>query len=163
MNKKVLTISFGMIFSLTACTMTPQECDPSISDPSLLDKMGCVFSGSYETRIETKKANIKALRGEQRRLLQESEELLSESRLVHGTLNEKQKSLDKFELELMDMQERLEEKQALSSSLKARFDKAQNQISTMKKTGSNASLLQKQKEYEALKREVDALNSAFNN
>ena len=63
----------------------------------------------------------------------------------------------------MDMQERLEEKQALSSSLKARFDKAQNQISTMKKTGSNASLLQKQKEYEALKREVDALNSAFNN
>lgn len=141
--------------------MTPEECDPSISDPSLLDKMGCVFSGSYEQRIENKKADIKALREEQQRLLAQSELLMDESAAVRGDYEKKAELLDSLENELSAMQSRLEEKQALNSSLKQKFAQTQEQIDSMRKTKEGASILQKQQEYEALKREVSDLTDAL--
>ncbi len=160
MQIKLLAVVF-LSFSLSACTMTPEECDPSIDDPSLLDKMGCVFSGSYEQRIENKKADIKALREEQQRLLAQSELLLDESVAVHGDYTKKAELLDGLENELLAMQSRLKEKQALNSSLKRKFAQAQDQIDSMRKTKDDASILQKQQEYEALKREVSDLNDAL--
>lgn len=160
MQVKLLSVVLLSV-SLSACTMTPEECDPSISDPSLLDKMGCVFSGSYEQRIENKKADIKALREEQQRLLAQSELLLDESVAVHGDYTKKAELLDSLENELLAMQSRLEEKQALNSSLKHKFAQTQEQIDSMRKTKDGASILQKQQEYEALKREVSDLNDAL--
>ena len=160
MQVKLLSV-LVLSLSLSACTMTPEECDPSINDPSLLDKMGCVFSGSYEQRIENKKADIKDLRVEQQRLLAQSELLLNESVAVHGDYAKKRKLLDDLEVELLAMQERLDEKQALNSSLKNKFAQTQEQIASMRQTKDGASILQKQQEYEALKREVSDLNEAL--
>ena len=160
MQVKLLSVVL-LSFSLSACTMTPEECDPSISDPSLLDKMGCVFSGSYEQRIENKKADIKALREEQQRLLAQSELLMDESAAVRGDYEKKAELLDSLENELSAMQSRLEEKQALNSSLKQKFAQTQEQIDSMRKTKDGASILQKQQEYEALNREVSDLNDAL--
>ena len=146
---------------LSACTMTPEECDPSIGDPSLLNKMGCVFSGSYEQRVEDKKADIAALKAEQQALAAQSEALLKESSLVHAKYEQKRKNLDKLNQDLSAMQQRLAQKQSLNSSLKKKFDNAQAQINNMRNTPDNASILQKQQEYETLQREVAELNDAL--
>lgn len=52
MKKIILMCTVPLM--LTACTMTPEECDPKITDPGMLDKLGCVVSGSYSQRSEQK-------------------------------------------------------------------------------------------------------------
>lgn len=55
MKKIILMCAVPLV--LTACTMTPEECDPKITDPGMLDKLGCVVSGSYSQRSEQKTGN----------------------------------------------------------------------------------------------------------
>ena len=50
---------------LTACTATPEECDPT-RDPGFFNKIGCTFSGSYSERVEQKKVAVEQLRQEQK-------------------------------------------------------------------------------------------------
>ena len=66
MKKIILMCTVPLM--LTACTMTPEECDPKITDPGMLDKLGCVVSGSYSQRSEQKKQEIHDLAQEQHEL-----------------------------------------------------------------------------------------------
>ena len=70
--KKLLVIAALMV---SGCTMTPEECDPSNVDAGFFDKLGCVTSGSYDARIESKKQEIVKLNEEQKVLLAEIDEL----------------------------------------------------------------------------------------
>ena len=156
-----MVLGVSLCLSLNACTTTPEECDPSISDPSLLDKMGCVFSGSYEKRVDDKKANLQALRQEQTYLNEKFEKLLDENKIVYGNLSERQRALDNIDDELYNLEMRLKSKQALNKDLQAKIANTRGQVEKMRQGSDSDALLKKKNEYERILRECEDLESSL--
>lgn len=161
MKKLIIVLACSLCLSLNACTTTPEECDPSIKDPSLLDKMGCVFSGSYEKRVDDKKADLQALRQEQTYLTEKFEKLLDENKIVYGNLSERQRALDNIDEELYNLEKRLKSKQALNKDLEAKIENTRNQVEKMRQGSDSDAILKKKNEYEKILRECEALEASL--
>ena len=98
---------------LTACTMTPEECDPKITDPGMLDKLGCVVSGSYSQRSEQKKQEIHDLAQEQHELSERVIALGQKRAELINNREAKLKELDALTNKLDEVEASLKQKKAL--------------------------------------------------
>ncbi|XTD82066.1 hypothetical protein AB8849_00595 [Proteus vulgaris] len=54
---KFLPLSLaGITLLLSGCVTNPADCDPTAGDVSIITKFNCNYSGTYDNRIEQKKA-----------------------------------------------------------------------------------------------------------
>ncbi len=142
---------------MTGCTMTPDECDPSV-DPGFLNKLGCTVSGSYSQRVEDKQAAVDALKAENEQLKQQSQELLNEQVLVDGNVAERRAQIAKMQSELSEVKSAVAKKGAMSDELKSKIAEAEQQLAEMQNTNTdNTPLLQKQQQLDELKTTYDEL------
>lgn len=123
---KLLTIC-SIVFLATACTTTPEECDPSV-DPGFFNKIGCTVSGSYEARIQQKEQQLSNLQSQNKYLNEILTQLQDRETLVYGTINERQALLDNIEVNLNDLENDLKAKNKLNSDLKKQIAKAKSSI-----------------------------------
>ena len=126
---------------LTACTMTPEECDPKITDPGMLDKLGCVVSGSYSQRSEQKKQEIHDLAQEQHEL---SERVIALGQKRAELINNREAKL----------------KEALSKTLQEKIAKVRASKEKAASTPDDASVMQKKAELVQVQNDLDDLIEA---
>lgn len=53
-----LSLLVASLTVLTACSVTPEQCDPSV-ESSVWNKMACTTSGSYDHRVKEKNGRCK--------------------------------------------------------------------------------------------------------
>ena len=107
---------------LTACTSTPEECDPT-RDPGFFNKIGCVFSGSYSQRVEQKKVEIEQLRQEQKEMLATYQELEANRSKMINDKAERKRQLDKLDANIAKVRSNLAKKNALTKEYQQKLDK----------------------------------------
>lgn len=151
-----------MPFILTACTMTPDECDPS-SDPGFFNKIGCSVSGSYSKRVETKQQEIKDLREEQKALTEEVINLQSKRSVLIKDRFERLHTLDELQTKLDKMQSSLAAKNALSNNLQQKLDKVKQTKSDVAALPENSSVIEKKAKLAQLEKDADDLMDALAN
>ncbi len=52
-----LSLLVASLTVLTACSVTPEQCDPSV-ESSVWNKMACTTSGSYESSCQRKRTDV---------------------------------------------------------------------------------------------------------
>ena len=109
---------------LTACTSTPEECDPT-RDPGFFNKIGCVFSGSYSQRVEQKKVEIEQLRQEQKDVLEAYQALEANRSKMINDKAERKRQLDKLDANIAKVRSNLAKKNALTKEYQQKLDKIQ--------------------------------------
>ena len=152
-NKLVL---LGSLF-LTACTTTPDKCDPSISDPSFLDKLGCVASGSYEKRVNAKSQEIKDLAAQQKELSQSVIELESQRSAIISDRATRLAEMDKINDNLSSLEVSLRQKNAMTKDLQTKINNVINSSEAVKNLDEDASIMEKKAKVAQLKKQYDEL------
>lgn len=152
-NKLVL---LGSLF-LTACTTTPDKCDPSISDPSFLDKLGCVASGSYEKRVNAKSQEIKDLAAQQKELSQSVIELESQRSAIISDRTTRLAEMDKINDNLSSLEASLRQKNAMTKDLQTKINNVRNSSEAVKNLDEDASIMEKKAKVAQLKKQYDEL------
>ncbi len=152
-NKLVL---LGSLF-LTACTTTPDKCDPSISDPSFLDKLGCVASGSYEKRVNAKSQEIKDLAAQQKELSQSVIELESQRSAIISDRATRLAEMDKINDNLSSLEASLRQKNAMTKDLQTKINNVRNSSEAVKNLDEDASIMEKKAKVAQLKKQYDEL------
>lgn len=152
-NKLVL---LGSLF-LTACTTTPDKCDPSISDPSFLDKLGCVASGSYEKRVNAKSQEIKDLAAQQKELSQSVIELESQRSAIISDRAIRLAEMDKINDNLSSLEASLRQKNAMTKDLQTKINNVKNSSEAVKNLDEDASIMEKKAKVAQLKKQYDEL------
>lgn len=94
MKKRYLVLLSPILFVL-GCSTTPDKCDPRKNDASIFEKIGCNYSGSYNTRIE-----------EKQKILDNEKKVNQKFRDIYANI-EKQKNNSSYTL--MQKQEQLEQ------------------------------------------------------
>lgn len=152
-NKLVL---LGSLF-LTACTTSPDKCDPSISDPSFLDKLGCVASGSYEKRVNAKSQEIKDLAAQQKELSQSVIELESQRSAIISDRATRLAEMDKINDNLSSLEASLRQKNAMTKDLQTKINNVRNSSEAVKNLDEDASIMEKKAKVAQLKKQYDEL------
>lgn len=152
-NKLVL---LGSLF-LTACTTTPEKCDPSISDPSFLDKLGCVASGSYEKRVNAKSQEIKDLAAQQKALSESVIELEKQRSAIISDRATRLAEMDKINDNLSSLESALKQKNAMTKELQAKINNVKNSSEAVKNLDDNASIMEKTAKLAQLKKQYSEL------
>ncbi|SFS36661.1 hypothetical protein SAMN02910357_00363 [Succinivibrio dextrinosolvens] len=152
-NKLVL---LGSLF-LTACTTSPDKCDPSISDPSFLDKLGCVASGSYEKRVNAKSQEIKDLAAQQKELSQSVIELESQRSAIISDRTTRLAEMDKINDNLSSLEASLRQKNAMTKDLQTKINNVRNSSEAVKNLDEDASIMEKKAKVAQLKKQYDEL------
>ncbi|MGN1281834.1 MAG: hypothetical protein ACI4UM_08045 [Succinivibrio sp.] len=160
MTRKIVAVAVLSVL-LTACTMTPEQCDPSISDPGMLDKLGCVVSGSYEKRVDSKKQEIHDLREEQRALTEQSLALSqSRSELIKDR-KQRYRALDELNEKIADIEQSLAAKNALTKDLEAKIAKVKASSAKAKDLDEDVSVIEKKEQFEKVQNDMDSLLEAM--
>lgn len=158
MKKIILMCTVPLM--LTACTMTPEECDPKITDPGMLDKLGCVVSGSYSQRSEQKKQEIHDLAQEQHELSERVIALGQKRAELINNREAKLKELDALTNKLDEVEASLKQKQALSKTLQEKIAKVRASKEKAASTPDDASVMQKKPELVQVQNDLDDLIEA---
>ena len=117
--KKTITIIVAL--TLCGCSMTAQECDPSV-DNGYFGKIGCTFSGAYSDRVEQKEIENERLRKENATLALLAEQIEDQNRLLYGTINDRAASLDAIVGTLDKLEAELKAKNKLTAEAKAQLE-----------------------------------------
>ena len=129
---------------LTACTSTPEECDPT-RDPGFFNKMGCVLSGSYSDRVEQKKVEIEQLRQEQKEVLEAYQALEANRSKMIADRAERYRQLDKLDNDIAKVRASLAKKNALTKEYQQKLDKLQKASNDARNLDDAGSLEKSQK------------------
>ena len=140
---------------LTACTSTPEECDPT-RDPGFFNKIGCVFSGSYSQRVEQKKVEIEQLRQEQKEMLAAYQELEANRSKMIADRAERYRQLDKLDNDIAKVRSSLAKKNALTKEYQQKLDKIQ-QASKNARNLDDAGSLERAEKLKNLEEDTNSL------
>ena len=144
---------------LTACTSTPEECDPT-RDPGFFNKIGCVFSGSYSQRVEQKKVEIEQLRQEQKEMLATYQELEANRSKMINDKAERKRQLDKLDANIAKVRSNLAKKNALTKEYQQKLDKIQ-QASKNARNLDDAGSLERAEKLKNLEEDTNSLLEAL--
>lgn len=160
MKRKIVSVCCALAgaLCLTACTTTPEECDPSV-DPGFLNKIGCTFSGSYAKRVEMKRENLQALQEENANLTRLQQSLADEDALLKGSIEQRQTQLAAVKEDLAGLKKDLAAQGALNSDLKQAIEQAEAQADAMQRSPASQAMLQKRMELQELQSQVDTLTN----
>lgn len=144
---------------LTACTATPEECDPT-RDPGFFNKIGCTFSGSYSERVEQKKVAVEQLRQEQKEMLAIYQELEANRSKMINDKAERKRQLDKLDANITKVRSNLAKKNALTKEYQQKLDKIQ-QASKNARNLDDAGSLERAEKLKNLEEDTNSLLEAL--
>ena len=144
---------------LTACTATPEECDPT-RDPGFFNKIGCTFSGSYSERVEQKKVAVEQLRQEQKDVLEAYQALEANRSKMIADRAERYRQLDKLDNDIAKVRSSLAKKNALTKEYQQKLDKLQK-ASNEARNLDDAGSLEKSQKLQEVQDSTNELLEAF--
>lgn len=144
---------------LTACTSTPEECDPT-RDPGFFNKIDCVFSGSYSQRVDQKKVEIEQLRQEQKDVLEAYQALEANRSKMIADRAERYRQLDKLDNDIAKVRSSLAKKNALTKEYQQKLEKLQK-ASNEARNLDDAGSLEKSQKLQEVQDSTNELLEAF--
>ena len=145
--KKTITIIAAI--TLCGCSMTAQECDPSV-DNGYFGKIGCTFSGAYSDRVEQKEIENERLRKENATLALLAEQIEDQNRLLYGTINDRAASLDAIVGTLDKLEAELKAKNKLTAEAKAQLESTKKTVGNMQKNNGQMLIAKREAELKEL-------------
>lgn len=158
MNKKLSLFLLGLTLGLTACTTTPDDCDPSI-ELNVFNKMACSFSGSYDKRVETKKQELTYEREISRELNDIQKMIANEQATVNKSAAQKKQQLSKLNKSVNSLTSQLKKKAQGRETILAQLDDVEKQMKTINNSGGSEAA--KQQELKKLQNKLDTLKKAL--
>ena len=153
---KLTLIVATSLLTLSACTNTPEECDPSI-ELNVFSKAACKMSGSYDKRIEQKekvlideKATNKELNAIYAQIQQKT---------VNASKAQKKAQLTKLNKSVNALTANLKQKAAGKSGLLKQIAEVEQQMQAV--NNSTGSEMDKQLEIQRLQSKLSTLQQAL--
>ena len=146
MKKTLLktTALLGAAVLLSACTNTPEECDPSV-ELNMFSKATCQFSGSYDKRIEQKE-----------KLVLDAKTENAKFNKIYADIKAQQAKLDQS---VGKLTAELKQKAKGRQDLQAEIAEVEKQMKAV--NNSSGSEMEKQAELEQLQRKLSNLQKAL--
>ncbi|MEQ4924611.1 hypothetical protein [Proteus hauseri] len=148
----------GMTLLLSGCVTNPADCDPTTGDVSIITKFNCNYSGTYDNRIEQKKAilgNEQALNTEFKAVLAAIEKEKQQSNADLKTQQANQRALNQSMNNLLSQ---IRQKTKGQSDIQKQIDDIDKRMKAVQNNPSK-SVMEKQLELEGLQNKVLDLQS----
>ncbi|MFD1804963.1 hypothetical protein ACFSAV_00995 [Pasteurella oralis] len=152
-----LTFLVSAIFALTACSVTPEQCDPSV-ESSVWNKMACSTSGTYDSRVREKEQTLQSEKSKNTALNKEYATAQKKAKASQRTLAQKKAELAQLNKSVSDYAAQLKQKAKGRDDVLAEVKKVEQQLKNV--NGSTVSEEAKQAEVKALQRKLEALQAA---
>ncbi|MCF1958132.1 hypothetical protein L1K40_26520 [Escherichia coli] len=156
---KFLPLSLvGMTLLLSGCVTNPADCDPTTGDVSIITKFNCNYSGTYDNRVEQKKAilaNEKALNTEFKAVLAAIEK---EKQQTNASLKSQQASQQALNQSMNNLLNQLRQKTKGQNDIQKQINEIDKQMKAAQNNPSK-SVMEKQLELENLQNQVINLQS----
>lgn len=156
---KLLPLSLvGLTLLLSGCVTNPADCDPTTGDVSIITKFNCNYSGTYDNRIEQKKAilgNEKALNTEFKAVLAAIEKEKQQSNADLKTQQANQRALNQSMNNLLNQ---IRQKTKGQGDIQKQIDDIDKRMKAVQNNPSK-SVMEKQLELESLQNKVLDLQS----
>ncbi|MCK3654935.1 hypothetical protein A4G19_03870 [Pasteurellaceae bacterium Macca] len=156
-GKFLLLANFALI--LTACTTTPQQCDPS-KQLGMLDKLSCTMSHSYDQRITDKEQDIAYEQQRNAHAQADYAKTQSQQSALNKTISQKQAQQQKISQNTKALQQQVGKKQQQKQATMQEIKRIEKQISAVKSSGKSAA--QQQSEIKALESRLEKLRDLAN-
>lgn len=152
-----LSLLVASLTVLTACSVTPEQCDPSV-ESSVWNKMACTTSGTYDHRVKDKERTLQSEKDKQTALNKTYADTQKKAKATERTLAKKKAELATLNKSVTDYAAQLKQKAKGKEDVLAEVRKVEQQLKQV--NGSAASEEAKQAEIKALKRKLEALQAA---
>ncbi|MDP9500400.1 hypothetical protein O7M46_05465 [Bisgaard Taxon 45] len=157
MKRLTLPLFIASLTVLTACSVTPEQCDPSV-EASVWNKMACKTSGTYDNRVKEKERTLQSEKAKQTALHKTYAETQKKAKGSERALAKKKAELVALNKSVTDYATQLKQKAKGKEDVLAEVRKVEQQLKQV--NGSAASEEAKQAEIKALKRKLEALQAA---
>ncbi|WP_430875991.1 hypothetical protein [Gilliamella sp. G0441] len=161
MKKRCLVLLSPILFVL-GCSTTPDKCDPKKKDATIFEKIGCNYSGSYNTRIEEKQKildNEKKVNQKFRDIYANIEKQKNNSSY---TIMQKQEQLEQLKIDLISLTNeiKIKAKQTGRTDLQEKVLDIEQQQE--KVSNSTSSETEKTEELDKLNKKLQQLQKSLN-
>lgn len=143
---------------LTACSATPEECDPAV-ELSVFGKAACSFSGSYDKRIEQKEKILLDEKATSKELNSIYSQIKAQQNAVNQSAAQKKAQLAKLNKSVNSLTADLKKKAAGKSGLMKQINEVEQQLKNV--NNSSASEAEKQLELQKLQSKLSSLQQAI--
>ena len=160
MKKTLLktTALLGATVLLSACTNTPEECDPSV-ELNMFSKAACQFSGSYDKRIEQKEKLVLDAKKENAKFNKIYADIKAQQKSVTQSIAQKKAQQAKLNQSVDKLTAELKQKAKGRQDLQAEIAEVEKQMKAVNSSGGSE--MEKQAELEQLQRKLSNLQKAL--
>lgn len=159
MKQGCLFLSIAALISLSGCTVTPEECDPS-SDTGFSDKLKCeAFSDGYEQNVEQVELTLQEKKAYQQALQETYAALDEEQSEVRGELKDKSAEYTSLNKAMNDLLSMLLEKAGDNQALQQEIKLLEGKLDTINQ--DQGSVLEKKQQLQDLQQQISDLESVL--
>ena len=155
---KLTLIVATSLLTLSACTNTPEECDPSI-ELNVFSKASCKMSGSYDKRIEQKETILIDEKATNKELNAIYAQIQQQQKTVNASKAQKKAQLAKLNKSVNALTANLKQKAAGKSGLLKQIAEVEQQMQAV--NNSTGSEMDKQLEIQRLQSKLSTLQQAL--
>ncbi len=155
---KLTLIVATSLLTLSACTNTPEECDPSI-ELNVFSKASCKMSGSYDKRIEQKEKILIDEKATNKELNAIYAQIQQQQKAVNASKAQKKAQLAKLNKSVNALTANLKQKAAGKSGLLKQIAEVEQQMQAV--NNSTGSEMDKQLEIQRLQSKLSTLQQAL--
>ncbi len=155
---KLTLIVATSLLTLSACTNTPEECDPSI-ELNVFSKASCKMSGSYDKRIEQKEKILIDEKATNKELNAIYAQIQQQQKTVNASKAQKKAQLAKLNKSVNALTANLKQKAAGKSGLLKQIVEVEQQMQAV--NNSTGSEMDKQLEIQRLQSKLSTLQQAL--
>ena len=155
---KLTLIVATSLLTLSACTNTPEECDPSI-ELNVFSKASCKMSGSYDKRIEQKEKILIDEKATNKELNAIYAQIQQQQKTVNASKAQKKAQLAKLNKSVNALTANLKQKAAGKSGLLKQIAEVEQQMQAG--NNSTGSEMDKQLEIQRLQSKLSTLQQAL--
>ena len=155
---KLTLIVATSLLTLSACTNTPEECDPSI-ELNVFSKASCKMSGSYDKRIEQKEKILIDEKATNKELNAIYAQIQQQQETVNASKAQKKAQLAKLNKSVNALTANLKQKAAGKSGLLKQIVEVEQQMQAV--NNSTGSEMDKQLEIQRLQSKLSTLQQAL--
>lgn len=146
---------FGVLWG---CSATPEQCDPS-KPQSVFQKMNCLGSGSYDTRVEQKKNTLAMEEQKNSQAHKLNKQVEAKKKSSQRTLAKKRAEVKKLNAALASYSQKLQAKAQGKEDILQQIDNVQQKAKNI--NSSTVSEAQKQAELLKLQQKLATLEQAI--
>lgn len=155
---KLFPLSAVMLLGLSACTTTPEQCDPSI-ELNVFSKAACKMSGSYDKRIETKESILVDEKSTSRDLSGIYAQIKQQQNTLNQSKAQKQAQLKKLSKSVNSLTASLKQKAQGKPVLLKQINEVEQQMKAV--NNDSGSEMDKQLEIQRLQSKLSGLQQAL--